>query len=1067
MKQDTYIMIKNGIKIALIHVIIFIITGIVWAGSIHVPGDFSTIKEAINAASVGDTIVVGPGIYKESVIMKSGVSLLGSGPHRTSIISPDPDKNTLSTTSNAFVEGFTIAQEKPGIGNVLTVVGISPIIRNNVITRIGGLQSGEAGIIVRSSTAIIEKNFIYNFEVGIFVNRSSPVIRNNIIKCWVGIQGEGANIIVVNNTIITLKLMGTWLTGGGTVQNNIVMNVGTTDAWGIGASSGYEIGYNNQWNYPNITLNGVGDISADPLFVDLANDIYLLSENSPSADTGNPDAQYNDLDGTRNDMGVFGGPTPISSVITTGINKSVEISKQSGFPGDTVNITISMNNPIGLQGAIFQIEYDKSILVATDIQLTSTTGKFTLTADYATEGQIYAELDGTSEVTGGSGSILNIEFIVSDSVRSGDVTPIRFVSVILLNGSDNAFALIKITDGLFVVNQGSEEGAYIYVDSQNSQTEDGSKVFPFNTIQEAMVSATSGDTIVVVGGEYAGPLLMKDGVFLRGAGALVTIIRGAVEDPTVTFDSTIVGEISGFTIFGPDELPDIWPIMAVVSSSPKITNNRFEKTIADLLPAIEITNNSSPVIEHNAIIMSGISSGNSNPVIKYNYIEGADGGSAALGLFNSSNALISNNKILGGRQGRPALYIESGSNYTVINNNIISSKDGGNGIDIQAAVNLGIYNNLVEDLSDNANGIIIKNSSDVILANNIINAGNNGLDEDLSDMIAYNNIITGAANYGISASASSVIDYNDLWNNVNDYNIISKGDHDILEDPIFIDIENHDYRLGEGSPGINAGHPDVEYNDIDGTRNDMGIFGGPYADSTSIFKLAPALHMENISAVPGDTVEIRLMGTNVESITNILGRISFDSDVLSYLSMENANLTRTFSLARETISSEMVGFSLQSTIGIENAEGTLLKINFVINKNAVQSPTIIKFDFASVLDDLAIPQSNLTLENGEIHITSVGVKNEGLIPFTYKLSHNYPNPFNPVTTIQYALPAAGDVLLTIYNLRGQEVARLVNEVQQVGYHKVTWDASSLASGIYFYRLQAGDFVKTKKMILLK
>ena len=1059
---------KVGKRFVLLQVITFMITGIAWADSIHVPNDFPTINEAINAASAGDTVVVGPGIFKESVTMKSGVSLLGSGPSLTSIISPDPDLNSLNTTSNAFVEGFTIAQEKPGIGIILNVVGISPIIRNNVITRIGGLRSGETGIIVRSSTALIEKNFIYNFEVGIFVNTSSPVIRNNIIKCWAGILGEGANIIVVNNTIITLKLMGMWLTGGGTVQNNIVMSIQSTDAFGIGAiPDDFELAYNNQLNYAGINLSGVGNISADPLFVELANDNYLLSENSPSKDTGNPDEQYNDLDGTRNDMGAFGGPTPISSVITIGIDKSVEISKQSGFPGDTVIVAVSMNNPIGLQGAEVQIEYDKSILVATDIQLTSTTENFTLTADYATEGQIYAKLDGTSEVTGGSGSILNIEFIVSDSVRSGDVTPIRFESVILLNGSDNAFALIKITDGLFVVNQGSEEGAYIYVDSQNSQTEDGSRVFPFNTIQEAMVSATSGDTIVVVGGEYAGPLLMKDGVFLRGAGALVTNIRGASEDPTITFNSILAGEISGFTIFGPTDLPDISPIMTVISSSPQITNNRFEKTIADLLPAIEITNNSSPIIEHNAIIMSGISSGNSNPVIKYNYIEGADGGSAALGLFNSSNALISNNKILGGRQGRPALYIESGSNYTVINNNIISSKDGGNGIDIQAAVNLGIYNNLVEDLSDNANGIIIKNSSDVILANNIINSGNNGLDEDLSDMIAYNNIITGAANYGISASASSVIDYNNLWNNVNDYNIISKGDHDISEDPIFIDIENHDYRLGESSPGINAGHPDVEYNDIDGTRNDMGIFGGPYADSTSIFKLAPALHMENISAVPGDTVEIRLMGTNVENITNILGRISFDSDVLSYLSMENANLTRTFSLTRETISSEMVGFSLQSTIGIENAEGTLLKINFVINKNAVQSPTIIKFDFASVLDDLAIPQTNLRVENGEVSITSVEVINEILTPLTYELSHNYPNPFNPITTINYAVPRSGNVRLIIYNLIGQEVARLVDGNVIMGLHTIKWDASAFASGVYFYRLQAGDFVQTKKMVLLK
>lgn len=1046
-----------------------LIANTLWADTIHVPGDYTTIQEAINAASVGDTIVVGPGIYKESVIMKSGVSLLGSGPHRTSIISPDPDQNTLSTTSNAFVEGFTIAQEKPGIGIILNVVGISPIIRNNVITRIGGLRSGETGIIVRSSTALIEKNFIYNFEVGIFVNRSSPVIKNNIIKCWAGILGEGANIIVINNTIITLKLMGMWLTGGGTVQNNIVMSIQPTDAWGIGAiPDDFELAYNNQLNYARISLDGVGNISADPLFVELANDNYLLSENSPSKDTGNPDEQYNDLDGTRNDMGAFGGPTPISSVITIGIDKSVEISKQSGFPGDTVIVAVSMNNPIGLQGAEVQIEYDKSILVATDIQLTSTTENFTLTADYATEGQIYAKLDGTSEVTGGSGSILNIEFIVSDSVRSGDVTPIRFESVILLNGSDNAFALIKITDGLFVVNQGSEEGAYIYVDSQNSQTEDGSRVFPFNTIQEAMVSATSGDTIVVVGGEYAGPLLMKDGVFLRGAGALVTNIRGASEDPTITFNSILAGEISGFTIFGPTDLPDISPIMTVISSSPRITNNRFEKTIFDLLPAIEITNQSAPIIDHNAIIESGINSANSSPIIEYNYIEGSEVGSAALGLFNLSNAIVTNNEIISGQGERPAIFIENVTNSSVINNKILCGKNGGDCIIVDGTVKIDIFNNLIEDILDNANGIVIRNSTEVVLANNIINTGNIGLDEDFSEMRAYNNIITGAANYGITASAASVIDYNDVWNNTNNYYLITKGEHDISEDPIFIDLENHDYRLGAGSPAIDAGQPGIEYNDRDGTRNDMGIFGGPHADTTGIFQAGPVLYIPKISGAPGDTIEIQLVGSNVERMSNILGRLSFDSNVMSYLNMETADLTNAFSLTRETFSSKMIGFSLQSTTGLKNAEGTLVKIHFIISEGAEQnSATIIEFDFAAVLDDLAIPQTNLRVENGEVTITPVGVINENLTPLTYELSHNYPNPFNPVTMIEYSLPSPGKVSLIIYNLLGQEIGRLVDSEMPAGDHIATWNATNYASGIYFYRLQAGDYVETYKMVLLK
>ena len=89
------------------------------------------------------------------------------------------------------------------------------------------------------------------------------------------------------------------------------------------------------------------------------------------------------------------------------------------------------------------------------------------------------------------------------------------------------------------------------------------------------------------------------------------------------------------------------------------------------------------------------------------------------------------------------------------------------------------------------------------------------------------------------------------------------------------------------------------------------------------------------------------------------------------------------------------------------------------------------------------------------------------LPFDYSLNQNYPNPFNPETTIKYGLPQSGDVSLIIYNITGHEVIRLVNNNQLGGTHTVTWDASNFSSGIYFYRLQVGDYIETKKMVLLK
>ena len=89
------------------------------------------------------------------------------------------------------------------------------------------------------------------------------------------------------------------------------------------------------------------------------------------------------------------------------------------------------------------------------------------------------------------------------------------------------------------------------------------------------------------------------------------------------------------------------------------------------------------------------------------------------------------------------------------------------------------------------------------------------------------------------------------------------------------------------------------------------------------------------------------------------------------------------------------------------------------------------------------------------------------LPTGYVLHSNFPNPFNPVTTLKYSLPVPGKVVLTIFDLRGREIERLVNNELSAGVHTIVWDASNVASGVYFYRLQANDFTQTKKMALLK
>jgi len=90
-----------------------------------------------------------------------------------------------------------------------------------------------------------------------------------------------------------------------------------------------------------------------------------------------------------------------------------------------------------------------------------------------------------------------------------------------------------------------------------------------------------------------------------------------------------------------------------------------------------------------------------------------------------------------------------------------------------------------------------------------------------------------------------------------------------------------------------------------------------------------------------------------------------------------------------------------------------------------------------------------------------------LIPLTYKLYENYPNPFNPTTNIKLDIPKVSNVKLTVFDILGKEITTLINEDLKAGSYEVDWDGSDYPSGVYFYKLIAGDFVNVKKMVLLK
>lgn len=109
----------------------------------------------------------------------------------------------------------------------------------------------------------------------------------------------------------------------------------------------------------------------------------------------------------------------------------------------------------------------------------------------------------------------------------------------------------------------------------------------------------------------------------------------------------------------------------------------------------------------------------------------------------------------------------------------------------------------------------------------------------------------------------------------------------------------------------------------------------------------------------------------------------------------------------------------------------------------------------------------LRWDSASVNIVITGVSGNSSNPTSFMLYNNYPNPFNPTTIIKYSIPEASFTSLIIYNELGKEVSTLINETKSAGTYEVEFNASNLSSGVYYYKLQAGSFTETKKMILAK
>lgn len=163
------------------------------------------------------------------------------------------------------------------------------------------------------------------------------------------------------------------------------------------------------------------------------------------------------------------------------------------------------------------------------------------------------------------------------------------------------------------------------------------------------------------------------------------------------------------------------------------------------------------------------------------------------------------------------------------------------------------------------------------------------------------------------------------------------------------------------------------------------------------------------------------------------------------------------------------------------------KVSIVVNNQEVYSTYLCQYNDLMQWTSFYVDMSALAGQSVQIvfkaeaansvwsflYIDDVGVTSTTSVasdrspPSSFELRQNYPNPFNPTTSIEFSLPRAGHATLQVFNLLGEEVARLVSEELPAGTHSARWDAGHFSGGVYFYRLQSGSYNETRKLVLVK
>ncbi|MCP4582622.1 MAG: T9SS type A sorting domain-containing protein [candidate division Zixibacteria bacterium] len=1071
---------------------------------IDIPYDYPTIQQGIDASSDGDTVLVQPGTYVESIHFNGYNIVLGSlflTTGDTSHIS-----NTIIDANNVYcaiivdsgedstslITGFSILNGYSR--NHLTAAGVtcmnasSPEIRYNIIANSDGHYGGALSCRENSRAYIHDNRIISNMAfqgAGIYTSNAQPIIENNIIR-GNDSSAEGGGIICLDGATTIIK--GNMISensgccGGGicvwysnpiisynVIFNNQVSNYGgainflhtnclvtnntifgniagsggaifchsfgdpvivNTIFWGDSASSQYDEIYDGgdpaAITYSNIDggYNGEGNIDADPLFINPYNDDFHLQTGSPCIDTGDPESPL-DPDLTRADIGafyhrrenrVFNIPDDFPA-IQEGIDACID--------GDTVLV----------QPGIYveNIDFDGHNIVLASLFLTAGD------TNYIEQ----TVIDGDS-----SGSVVKFE--------SGELNSTIITGFTLRNGFSDYGGGIRCTGGSVPVIEHN-----ILVD--NAASEGGGGAY-------FEISVASFKRNVVYNN-------ITDGY----GGGVLSRFNSSPYITNCTFSDNMASRGGG--------------LCCLETSFPRVKNTIYW--------------NNSASVEGNEIFGNETS----RPTMTYSNIEGGwegEGNIDADPLFVDPDS--GDYHLLAGSPcidtGDPDSPLDPDGTRSDLGA-FYSPRTGPRTIDIPAhypAIQQGIDASFIGDTVLVQPGVYIENINfnehNLILGSLFLTTGDTSyIPQTIIDGDAAGSVVT----FENGEDSSTVITGFTIRNGMGGY--------------------SEEHIIGGGITCFNQANPTIVGNIITENNTDESGSGGGILIAFANPTVTNNRIIDNISGLIGGGIAIRFSGSIINS-NLISGNSSyigggiytdFPITIINNVIVGNSAFNGGGIICDG--SSQMI---VNNTISGNYAENFGGGICIAYDADPIVVNTILWADSAesgdevyTISDSIDITysdiqggwegQGNIDADplfvdptSGDYHLLAgspcidtgdpespldpdstradmgafyfdqhVDIEIIDILPTTFHLYQNYPNPFNASTTISYDIPRSSDVTIEIYDILGRRIETLIFQNQPAGSHSLIWHARDLTSGIYFYRIQAGSYLESRKMLLIK